>query len=143
VAQVNDLIAFSAEISNRGAFYEVMNPEGHFIWVATHTYQQPDGSWLPKTRAGVFVCQRGTHIIPTGESFDTFEVMGVPGHTGILFPHPGNLPERDSDGCFISGLGLGYLNNQRDVIASRDAFAKFSKYMAGVDQFQLTIKEMA
>jgi hypothetical protein len=143
VAQVNDLIAFSAEISNRGAFYEVMNQEGHFLWVATHTYQQPDGSWRPKAGPGVYTCRRGVHEIPTKEIFNTFEVLNVPGHTGILFPHPGNLPERDSDGCFICGLSLGYLNNQRDVIMSRDAFAKFSARMASVDEFQLTIKEMA
>lgn len=134
----------AAEISARGAFYSVRDAERFLFWVATHTYQQADGTWLPKTPAGTYTCQRGAHEIPTGEKFDTFEVLNVPGHTGILFVHPGNLPERDSDGCFICGRALGYLDNQRDVIMSRECFEKvFTPTFAGVDSFQLTIKEVA
>lgn len=123
------------EIGPRGAFYSV-DVEGVFLmYVATHTYQD-----APKTPAGTYTCKRGKHVIPTGEAFDTFEVMGVPGHTGILFVHPGNLPQVDSDGCYLCGKALGYVNNQRAVIMSRDAFEHvFTPKFAGVDEFQLEI----
>lgn len=130
------------EVSERGAFYDVMKDDGsHVMVVGTHTYQQPDGSWLPKTPPGTYSCLRGKHQIPTGEWFDTFEVLGVPGHVGILFVHPGNLPQRDSQGCYICGAGMGYLNNQRDVIVSRNTFEKvFLPLMAGVTGFQLEVR---
>jgi len=128
--------------SSEGVFYEVSDTDAgkNLFYVATHAYQQADGSWLPKVSPGVFDCQRGKHTIPTGEAFDTFEVLNVPGHTGILFVHPGNLPERDSDGCFLCGESRGVLSGHEDVAASRACFNDvFTPYFAGVDRFQLTI----
>lgn len=118
-----------------GAFYEVTDGGKHLMWVATHTYGDQ-----PKTPAGTYTCRRGTHMIPTGERFDTFEVLEVPGHAGILFVHPGNLPQHDSDGCFLCGRSLGYVDGQRAVIISREAFNKvFTPHMAGVDEFELEV----
>lgn len=128
--------------SAEGVFYGVLDADNAktLFYVATHAYRQVDGSWLPKTPPGEYTCQRGKHTIPTGESFDTFEVLNVPGHKGILFVHPGNLPERDSDGCFLCGESRGTLNGQEDVAASRACFNDiFTPYFAGVDTFQFTI----
>jgi hypothetical protein len=134
------IVATLLDCGPHGAFYQVTDDDIHLMWVATHAYQQPDGSWLPKTPAGLYTCQRGKHTIPTGESFDTFEVLNVPGHTGILFVHPGNLPERDSDGCFLCGTHLDWINGQQDVAESRVAFNTiFTPHFAGINTFQLTI----
>lgn len=140
---MSNLTLRPTEISARGAFYETLDPSGALLWwVATHTYEFEDG-WQPKTPAGTYTCQRGIHTIPTGEKFDTFEVLNVPGHTGILFVHPGNRPQHDSDGCFICGQSPGFLGADRAVIASRPAFAKFTENRRSIDIFTLTIEPLA
>jgi hypothetical protein len=127
-------------VDNEGAFYQFYD-EGEFLfYVATHTYQQEDGSWLPKTLAGVYDLVRGEHTIPTGEQFYTFEVMNVPGHTGILLPHPGNLPERDSDGCYLCGTHVSTMNGAKDVSNSRDAYSLFLVHFDGLTSGQVTIE---
>lgn len=133
------VVCTPTEVGPRGAFYQVTAPN-HLMWVATHTYEK-DGVWLPKTPPGTYTCRRGSHTIPTGETFDTFEVMDVPGHTGILFVHPGNEPQKDSDGCYLCGGSLGYVNGNRAVIMSRQTFEKvFEMALDGVDEFTLEIK---
>lgn len=143
------------EISERGSFAEVLDESGaHFFWTAEHSYRQADGSWAPKVGAATYQCQRGIHQIPTGERFDTFEVLSVPGHVGILFVHPGNLPQVDSDGCFIAGRSLGWLTPkgekvaQRAVIMSRDVIDTperkpgiWTVRMRGIDTFTLIVND--
>lgn len=134
------MIAHRFEVGERGCFAEVFDDQGnHVMFTAEHCYPQADGSWAPKVPAGDYSCKRGLHTIPTGESFDTFEVTGVAGHTGILFPHPGNLPQVDSDGCFLCGSALGFVNGARAVIISRPTFAAWSARMRGIDTFLLKV----
>jgi hypothetical protein len=135
------LIAQRVEVGPRGSFAEIFNDDGHMMWTGEHCYQNAAGLWLPKVAAGVWECKRGIHTIPTGEKFDTFEVQNVPGHTGILFCHPGNLPQVDSDGCFLCGLSLGWLKSARAIIMSRNAFALFTRWCTGLDSFTLTIAD--
>jgi len=131
------MIANRVEVGPNGSFAEILDDTGaHVMWTAEHTYNS-----IPKVPAGTYTCQRGLHTIPTGEQFDTFEVLAVPGHTGILFVHPGNLPQIDSDGCFLCGKALGFVNNARAVIMSRPAFAAWSDRMRGIDTFQLTVND--
>ena len=120
-----------------GAFYEVLDTGNHVMWVATHVYGD---QWLPKTTYGTYTCKRGLHTIPTGERLTTFEVINVKGHTGILFVHPGNLPQKDSDGCFICGVAPGWIGKERAVIASRQCYEHtFLPKMEGIEEFQINI----
>jgi Family of unknown function (DUF5675) len=136
------ITCYRTEVSERGSFGEVRDESMKFLmYTGEHAYQQADGSWAPKVPAGTYVCQRGTHMIPTGESFDTFQVMDVPGHTGILFPHPGNNPQVDSDGCFLSGRSLGFLDGKRAVIISRPAYESFMAAMGTTQSFYLVVTD--
>ena len=90
---------------------------------------------------GTYKCVRGTHQLEGGGPFTTFEITGVPGHTGVLF-HPGNT-ELDSRGCECLGMSLGEIvTNQGPldaVLQSREAFQEFMIYQDGCDEFTLKV----
>jgi hypothetical protein len=67
------------------------------------------------------------------QDFETFEILGVPGHTGILF-HWGNW-NKDSDGC----LCLGMVRSGNAVLRSREAFANFMHMLEGVNECTLVV----
>ena len=70
--------------------------------------------------------------------FETFEVLGVEGHTGLLF-HWGNF-NRDSEGCILTGEeDFTSDSGERMVTASRKAFAEFMDMQKGVDSFLLAV----
>jgi hypothetical protein len=100
--------------------------------LALHTLEHSYGL-TPKLPAGSYVCKRGTHRLSCGKPFETFEVMGVPGHTGILF-HAGNL-ERDSSGCIL----LGMEDSGDKLLRSRLAVQAFMQALSGQDSFQLQV----
>lgn len=130
------------EMGARGCFAQILDEVGNVtMWTGEHCYQQADGTWAPKTLAGTYTCKLGQHILPTGEKLETYEVLGVEGHTGILFVHPGNLPQIDSNGCFICGQSMGFVGSARAVIMSRIAFHSFQDRMRGIDTFELTITD--
>lgn len=128
-----------------GAFFTVHGTDGApLFYVACHAYQQDDGTWAPKTPPGAYTGVRGTHRIMNGPGhtlgpeFETFEITGVVGHSGVLF-HKGNWPQTDSDGCFLTGIQLGPLNGSPAVLESGVAFDKFMALQAGADTFNLTV----
>ena len=70
----------------------------------------------------------------------TFEVMNVPGRTGILF-HPGNSV-KDTEGCILLGGCFGKFNHgDRVILNSGKTFKKFMKKLGSYDELHLTIKE--
>jgi Family of unknown function (DUF5675) len=87
----------------------------------------------PKLPAGTYKCVRGKHQLHGGIPFETFEVTGVAGHSGILF-HVGNY-NKDSDGCILLGAGTlpGMITN------SRLAFALFMDSLRGINEFTLEV----
>lgn len=132
-------------------------PEGeavHPICVfVTHAYRQADGTYRPITRAGTYECERGTHHLqkeggPLVE-IETFEVLGVPGHTGILFLHWGNFGS-SSKGCFCSGRKIVRIAEDRDgldgpdemVTESRAAYGDFMAAQEGANRFRLIVEEL-
>lgn len=108
-----------------GAAFECLSLE--------HAYQQSDNSYKPKLPDGVYTCVRGTHMLHNLVPFETFEITGVPGATGILL-HKGNY-NKDSEGCVLLGDSLG----AGCILDSADAFERFLKSQSGVDKFILTV----
>lgn len=107
-----------------------------------HAYSKTDkiGNLLgfePKIPNGSYECVRGFHhlegmVMP----FETFQVMNVPGHTGILF-HSGNM-NADSSGCIL--LGLKRVGSF-EILESKLAFEGFMKSLEGINNFTLTITQ--
>lgn len=67
----------------------------------------------------------------------TYEILGVPGRSGIRI-HAGNVAgdvdlgyQSHSLGCPLLGERVGAIKGQRAVLASRSAVARFEKHMAG------------
>lgn len=110
-----------------------------------HAYAHTDGSYHPIVRAGVYTCQRGPHRLHgMTNDFETFEIQGVAGHTGILF-HWGNWND-DSQGCVCVGRTFQLLANPRHgmkmekmVTNSRETFSSFMGLQKEVNSFQLTV----
>ena len=82
--------------------------------------------------AGSYRCQRGIHSLDGVNKFETFEVMDVPGHTGILF-HWANW-ETDSRGCIGVGNEMGKLSGRPAILHSMAAFDAFMAKRAGIDR---------
>ena len=112
------------------------NDEGDQIAVTMeHAYNK-----LPKLPAGTYRCQRGLHSLHSRpDPFETFEVMDVPNHTGILF-HPGNW-QGDSNGCILLGRVCTGSEQGAMVTNSRATFNKFMLDLDGVDSFTLTVED--
>lgn len=105
-----------------------------------HAFPQPDGSYAPKIPTGTYTCQRGMHQLHhMTDPFQTFEVLNVPGHTGILF-HVGNY-NTDSDGCILVGSDLGISQGIWMITRSADAFERFMNLHEGQDAFTLTVQD--
>ena len=114
-----------------GAFGELIDANGiHFCFTLEHTYAP---SFRTKLPAGEYICERGIHELHDGIPFEAFEVMGVPGHTGILF-HVGNRAS-DSEGCCL--LGLQIENNMLEH--SKMAFARFMAAHRNENSFILKV----
>lgn len=100
-----------------------------------HSYEN-----LPKLPDGSYTCVRGKHRLHgMTEDFETFEVTGVEGHSGILF-HWGNY-NKDSDGCILLGQSISK-DTDWMVTHSRDTFAKFMDMLQGTDEFTLIVAHL-
>jgi hypothetical protein len=106
----------------------------HFCYTLEHAFEQPDGSYKPKTNAGDHVCVFGHHQLDHGP-VDTFEITNVLGHSGILI-HVGNF-NKDSDGCCL--VGEENINNE-SITNSKVTFEKFLA-MQGKANFVLTVED--
>lgn len=122
-----------------GIFGEIEDAEsGDFVFISL----ERSYNLKPKVPAGVYTCERGLHSLESNPTkfFQTFEVMNVQGHTGILF-HVGNY-NADSSGCILLGLGRGFtVAGGKMITNSRRAMDKFMEYQKNVDSFILTIKD--
>jgi len=98
-----------------------------------HSYDK-----VPKLQPGVYKCVRGTHRLHDNVPFETFEVTGVEGHSGILM-HVGNW-NKDSDGCLLLGDAVTTSNKGTMITNSKVIFHDFMALQAGVDSFMLTVQ---
>lgn len=100
-----------------------------------HSY---DGA--PKLPVGAYTCVRGPHRLHgMDHDFETFEVTGVPGHTGILF-HWGNY-NKDSEGCILLGRVMTASPIGWMVTHSKETFAMWMAACGGRESFQLTVED--
>lgn len=106
----------------------------HCIFCAT-TWSSSSG-WAAKIPAGKYTCKRGVHQLEgSHHSFETFEIMGVQGHSGLLF-HAGNF-DRDSAGCVL----LGETTSPSMILNSARALHAFILAQDQLDSFQLVIED--
>lgn len=71
---------------------------------------------------------------------DTYEVMGVPDRSDILF-HWGNTVA-DTQGCILIGSSLGMVNFVPAILESRSAFGRFMALMKGEQEIGLSIRRV-
>ncbi len=104
-----------------------------------HAYytENGDGSYAPKLQPGVYKCVRGPHKLHNTPVFETFEVTGVKGHSGILF-HVGNF-NADSDGCILLGKTQTRDKKHHFIGQSKVAFKEFMDLLTGINEFTLTV----
>lgn len=122
----------------RGVFGTLVSDDGSFKCVTLeHAYPVFDGNFASKIAKGEYTCVRGMHRLEgMRDSFETFEITGVPGHSDILF-HVGNT-NIDSSGCVLLGKDiLEDYGNVKMITDSRITFEAFMKLMTGIDSFQL------
>ena len=124
-----------------GIFSELYQDATLFCVTLEHAFQN-DASWLPKVpRGATYTCIRGMHSLDhynAGKPFETFEITGVVGHSGILF-HPLNF-NRESDGCCGPGRELKQEPAGWWITRSQDAFSALMSALEGVDEFPLRIE---
>lgn len=70
----------------------------------------------------------------------TFQVLGVPGRSDILF-HPGNTAA-DTRGCIILAGHFGKLAGERAVLNSGNTFRQFVMMLEGHRFLHLTVREV-
>lgn len=122
-----------AKTGATGIFGTLGLPNGVILHSLEHAYPDGYGHYDAKLPSGTYECKLGTHQLHHGGPFQTYEVTGVPGHTGILF-HKGNT-QSDSEGCIL----LGMERSGDAVIRSAEAFETFMEALRGVDSFWLAV----
>lgn len=122
-----------------GIFSQFMDDHGNTLfWTLEHAFKQPNGNYLPKIPDGLYQCVRGMHRLEGMDSdFETFEITGVEGHTGLLF-HIGNY-NMDSDGCVLVGTDISKLSTFWMITNSRAAFESFMSLHADDQTFSLVV----
>ncbi len=112
---------------------------GRFCFTLEHAYPVLVGAFEPHIPPGVYACARGTHRLRGGVPFETFEITGVDGHTGLLF-HAGNF-NLDSSGCVLIGKTIAVDPNTGEemITGSRDEFREWMGRLDGVTEFQLEV----
>ena len=94
--------------------------------------------------------QKNISCIPTGSYTarrvkspkygDTFEITSVPGRSWVLI-HAGNVVKH-TKGCVLLGQYFGKLKGDRAVLNSGKTFRAFLEATAGLDAFELEIREV-
>ena len=119
-----------------GVFGLLETASGEFICrTLEHSYQVGLlQEYQPKLPNGTYRCIRGIHKIGKSlKEIETFEIINVPGHTGILF-HCGNLLQ-DSSGCVL--VGRSRINDA--LTESRVAFAQLMNKLSGLNEITLEV----
>ena len=104
-----------------------------------YTMERPDlgnKPFVSRIPAGDYTCVRARYH---KGGYDTYEIIGVPGRTHILF-HVGNRMI-DVNGCVALGTEFGVYKGELAVLHSRDAFDIFMAERRGRLSFPLRIED--
>ena len=132
-------------IRDDGVFGELLvyTAEGqiHVCYTLEHVFiEDADGMarYVALLKTGkTYLCERGIHKLEHGAPFGTFEIMGVTGHSGVLF-HKGNFNE-ESKGCILLGDDIKALPKGWAVADSKAAFKRFLSLLEGANVFMLEV----
>lgn len=124
-----------------GVFSHLLDKSGNLVcFTLEHSYRTAKGDFLPKLPNGTYQCVLGSHELHSSVApFHTYEIQGVPSHSGILF-HTGNK-QRDSEGCVLLGTSIIRGGSMRELAGSRLAFDKFLKLCNGASSFTLVVED--
>lgn len=122
------------EFREDGVFSELYLPNGKIL---AHTLEH-SYDLKPKLYDDTFNCVRGAHKLHNNVPFQTFEITGVSGHTGVLF-HVGNW-NADSDGCVLVGSGIAQSSKGQMITGSMTTFTEFMALLQGLDSFDLLVE---
>lgn len=127
-----------------GIFSNLLTSDDHEVCMTLeHAYKRDAfGDWYPKIPDGEYECVRGAHRLHgMDHDFQTFEVVGVKGHSDLLF-HWGNWNE-NSEGCILVGDAIAegvHSGIHAEMITnSRVAFDRLMKLQSDVDRFRLRV----
>lgn len=141
-----DMVLIRTDFREDGIFGILMHAEDGANFecrTLEHSYGQNGHGWRPKLPPGQYICVKGMHTLDHHpQPFEAFEVMGVPGHHGILF-HIGNF-NNDSDGCIL--LGTEAIQDPKSpslqiLSDSKDAFLAFMAAQGDAVTFKLIVEE--
>jgi len=105
-----------------------------------HAYPAQEG-FVPKIPPGVYKCVRGIHRLHSNpDSFQTFEIEGVAGHSNLLF-HVGNY-NHDFDGCVLLGTDFDCGEKPTQIWGSRHAFYGFMEFLETQTEFELEVSDV-
>lgn len=112
---------------------------GPICFTGEHAYEDHEGLYVPKVLEGEYTLLKGSHLLKGMIApFETYEIQGVPGHTGILF-HSGNVPNEDSDGCILTATEVNTQGDSWVLKRSKIAFEKMMFLQKGTIQSGLKI----
>ena len=83
---------------------------------------------------GSYICKRSF----SPKFGEVYEITNVYQRSHILI-HSGNTPD-DIEGCILFGQRVGYLNDKRAVLDSKNALNEFYRELDAVDEFKLIIQ---
>lgn len=134
-----DLAIIRYEYRRDGIFGELRDTASELIcYTLEAAYFDVLGSVYAKMPEGLYTCVKGMHKLEaTGEPVETFEIMNVPGHSGLLF-RPGTF-SRDSLGDVILGMSLTQVSGRQAIVSSRLALKTFMTLQKEIDQFTLVV----
>lgn len=115
-----------------GIFSKLSSANDQIAVTLEHSYDNK-----PKVPDGQYRCVRGIHQLEHGGQFETFEVTGVAGHSGILF-HVGNY-NQDSEGCILLGQDISKGASWM-ISNSKATFDKFMELQKGLNDFVLIVR---
>lgn len=132
-----------------GIFGHFQFAEDHVPFCETLSHAYPiEGTYQPIVLPGTYTCIRGMHKLQDGIPFETFEITGIAGHSGLLF-HPLNF-NKDSHGCTGLGASRVRYDSNKDgkiteldeemITASRVTFNAWMARLAWVNSFTLHVE---
>ncbi len=132
---IPDIILLRVSKEPSGCFGVLLQDSIPFAGTLERTYEV-DGKQTVKIPPGNYTCVRTTF---NKRGYQTYEILGVEGHSRLLF-HRGNS-EEDSDGCVLVGQGFGLSMGQNSVIYSVAGFHEFMRRLNDRPKLILQVSE--